>query len=100
MAKMHHIIGVFGPPRVGKTSLILRSCGLNPFDLPVRIQSHTTTKGETHYFAYSTNLQSKTRIARASQLMEIFAPYISLTLAAPNAATTIYETSGLGTAEE
>ncbi|PSS18312.1 hypothetical protein M430DRAFT_70482, partial [Amorphotheca resinae ATCC 22711] len=31
---MHHIIGVFGPPRVGKTSLILRSCGLNPFDLP------------------------------------------------------------------
>jgi hypothetical protein len=73
MAKTH-IIGVFGPPRVGKTTLTLRSCGFNPFDLSVRIQSHTTTKGETHYFVYSTNLQSKIRIARASKLMEISAP--------------------------
>lgn len=67
-----YCIGVFGPSKVGKTTLTLQCCGLDPY-LPVSIHYNTPSMGEAHYFVPSTNLLSKTLIARASQLMAIIA---------------------------
>ena len=72
MAKTYKI-GVFGPQQVGKTSLTLRCCGLNPFEFTVRTPC-MDSNGGAHNFVSSMNLQLKTHIAKPSRLTAILAP--------------------------